>query len=256
MNEPYPGTQAVLRAIALLKLFTDEHPERTLSDLSRSAALNKTTTFRLLTALESEGMVTHTTRDTYRLGPDAIVLGGRALRANDLRKVARPELERLVQVTRETASLEIPADDDVLILDEVAGGYLLSTAQYIGTRWPIHATSTGKVLLAYGPESQRERVLQKPLVQLTPKTITDPAVLRQQLAQVCRQGYATAEEELEAGYMAVAAPIYNFEGRVIAALSLDGPALRLTPTRLAALSQLVREAAGRVSSQLGFTGSS
>lgn len=255
MNEPYPGTQAVLRAITLLKLFTDDQPERTLADLSRAAGLNKTTTFRLLTALESERMVVHTERETYRLGPDAIVLGGRALRANDLRKVARPELERLVQTTRESASLEIPVEDGMLILDEVAGGYLLSTAPYVGTRWPFHATSTGKVLLAYGPESQRERVLQKPLAQLTPKTITDPAVLRQVLTQVRQQGYATAEEELETGYMAVAAPIYNFEGQVIAALSLDGPAHRLPPARLAEFSQLVIEAAGRVSSHLGYTGS-
>lgn len=253
MNEPYPGTQAVMRAFALLKLFSDMTPEWHLSDLARAAGLNKTTTFRLLTALESEGMVSRSPRETYRLGPEAIVLGGRALRANDLRTVARPELEQLVQVTRETASLEIPADGDMLILDEVAGGYLLSTAQFVGTRWPIHATSTGKAVLAYGPAALRENVLQKPLAQLTPKTITDPAVLRQALAQVCQQGYATAEEELEAGYVAVAAPIYNHEGRVVAALSVDGPALRLTTDRLPEIGRLVQEAAGRVSSQLGFT---
>src|SRR6185503_19675793 len=96
IHEPYPGTQAVLRAVALLKAFTDSQPELGLTALARTAELNKTTAFRMLTALESAGLVVkdHET-DSYRLGPEAIALGGRALRSNPLYLASRPELEAL-----------------------------------------------------------------------------------------------------------------------------------------------------------------
>src|SRR5438045_3142394 len=93
---PYPGTQAVLRAITLLKAFTDDHPELTLSELARRVGLNKTPTFRLMTALESEGMVARNpSTEAYRLGPEIIVLGGHAQRSNDLLFASRPALEVL-----------------------------------------------------------------------------------------------------------------------------------------------------------------
>src|SRR5262245_12218403 len=109
-NVPYPGTQAVRRAVALLKAFTDEQPEWGLTELARALKLNKTTAYRLLTALEKEGFVARSPADAYRLGPEAIALGGRALRSNDLRSVSHAELEWLAQITKETATLEVFAD--------------------------------------------------------------------------------------------------------------------------------------------------
>ena len=153
LPRPYPGTQAVQRAIHLLKAFSNLRPELSLSELAEFARLKKTTAFRLLTALESEGMLLRDPdTETYRLGPEVLALAGKALRSNDLRSASRPELERLAHETRETVTLEILAGDQVMILDEVFGGYLIGTAQWIGTRWPVHATSTGKVLLAYLPQ--------------------------------------------------------------------------------------------------------
>jgi DNA-binding IclR family transcriptional regulator len=246
---PYPGAQAVARAIAVLKAFTDSDPQLTLAEITRATRLNRATAYRLLSALEKEGLVARD-RDSeaYRLGPEAIALGARALRANDLRSVSRAELEALAQATGETATLEVLADGEVLILDEVHGHHLVGTAQSIGTRWPAHATSTGKVLLAHAPAS----ALPRALPQLTGKTITKPEALRRELAHIRERGYATAVEELELGFTAVGAPVRNQEGEVVAAISLGGPSARLTASRIEEIVGLVREAAERISQRLGY----
>lgn len=252
-NEPYPGTQAILRAISLLKIFTDERPEWGLADLARAVGLNKTTVYRLLTALESEGLLIRIEgSDTYRLGPEAIVLGGRASRANSLVSASRAELEALARLTREAATLEVLVDGEILILDEVPGSYLVSAVPSIGTRWPAHATSTGKLLLAHLHPAGLEPLLRSPLARLTPLTLAEPEALRAELARIREQGYATAREELEAGYAGLSAPVYNHDGRVVAAVSLGGPAARLTPERTPEFIHLLQAAAGRISARLGF----
>jgi DNA-binding IclR family transcriptional regulator len=252
VNEPYPGTQAVLRAITLLKTFTDAQPQLGLADLARTVGLNKTTTYRLLTALESEGLVARNpATDLYRLGPEVIAMGGRAMRVNDLRSVSQAELEALARATGETISLEVLAGAEVLVLDAVSGAHLIGATQYIGARWPAFATSTGKTLLAFLPEVEREAVLQQPLSQVTAQPNADPAALRQELADIRRQGYATAIEELEPDFSAIGAPIFNYDGQVVAAISINGPSARLTPERLLELAPLIVAAGGRISAQLG-----
>ena len=255
-REPYPGTQAVLRAVALLKAFTDEQPELGLTELARAAGLNKTTTYRLLTALECEGMVMRGPGgESYRLGPEAIALGGRALRSNDLRSASRAELEALAHATGETATLEVLTGGQSLILDEVTGQqHLLGAAQFVGTRWPAHATSTGKVLLAHLSDARRKDIVQSPLAKLTPNTITTLAALRDELARVRERGYAAAVDELEVGYTAIGTPVHNHDGVVVAAISLGGPSVRITADRIPGIAKLVIQAAERISKRLGFGG--
>jgi DNA-binding IclR family transcriptional regulator len=251
-SQPYPGTQTVRRAVALLKAFSDDRPEWGLSDLARAVGLNKTTTYRLLMALESEGMVTRGAQsEVYQLGPAAITLGGRALRANGLRAAAHAELVALAQATDETATLEVLAEGQVLILDEVFGSHVLGNTQSLGTRWPAHATSTGKVLLAHLPDAQREAILAGGLPGFTPQTRTTLQVLRTELDQARAAGYATAIEELEAGFVAVAGPVRNVTRAVVAAISVGGPSLRLPAARLPAIAAQVVAAAERISSRLG-----
>jgi DNA-binding IclR family transcriptional regulator len=255
-SAPYPGTQAVRRAIALLKAFTDERPEWGLTELSRAVNLNKTTVYRLLTALESEGMVTRSAEtDDYRLGPAAIVLGGMALRSNDLRSVSRAELEQLAQITGETATLEVLAGGEVLVLDEVAGTHLLSVSSSIGMTWPLHATSTGKNLLAHLPEAEQEAILHYPLPRFTESTLTTRNALQKALANIRAQGFAAAIGELEEGFVDVSAPILDANGRAAAAISLCGPAARLTETRITEVAALVMGAAERISQRLGYAAS-
>ncbi|MFW5942647.1 MAG: IclR family transcriptional regulator [Chloroflexota bacterium] len=252
-NTPYPGTQAVVRAISVLKAFTDEHPEWTLTPLAREIGLNKATTYRLLTALESEALIVRDSHsEKYRLGPGMVALGGRALRANNLRAVSRGELETLAEETNETASLEILQDHEVLILHEVTGRHVMSGGRAIGTRWAAHATSTGKVLLAALPSQRLVEILPSPLPTFTPHTIADLQALQADLAQVRERGYAVADQELEVGLLAIGAPLRNHDGEVVAAISVAGPTLRLTPEQIPDVAALVREAAARISRQLGY----
>ncbi len=252
-HKPYPGTQAVLRALSILKAFTDEHPNWGLTDLTEAVGLNKTTTYRLLTALESEEMVArnpHT--DTYHLGPAIVTLGGCALRSNDLRSVCRPELKKLAAIGREAATLEVLAGAEIVILDEVISDRVMSGGQAIGTRWPAHATSTGKAMLAFLSPEEVEDILPQNLVAKTPYTITDMDALQADLARIRQRGYSIAYEELELGLSAVSAPIFNADEEVIGAISLAGPKIRLTHERVSALGQLVREAARHISVLRGW----
>ena len=144
------GAQSALRAIRLLKLFTAEQPQLRLAELSELAGLNKTTTHRLLQALHSESMLDRDpSSGAYRLGPAVMALGVQALTSDNLRLKARPLLKGLAAETGETATLEIPVEDTMLILDEISGGHRIAAGGNVGTRWAMHATSTGKAIIAF-----------------------------------------------------------------------------------------------------------
>lgn len=239
------GTQALRRGLALLKALTDERPEATLTTLAHETGLNKTTTHRLLGALEAEGLLVRV-GDAYRLGPEMAVLGARAARSRDLIALARAELLLLAHETGETATLEVRAADDALIIDEVPGRYLVASMPAVGTRWPAHATATGKVLLAFANDLPDGRLRRH-----TKHTITSTRKLADEFEQVRNRGFATNEEELEIGFVAVAAPVIDHANRVVAAISIGGPAARLTNERISAAAARVKRAASRISQQLG-----
>ncbi|MEO8294424.1 MAG: IclR family transcriptional regulator [Gemmatimonadota bacterium] len=253
------GTQAVSRAFSILRAFGDATPEWGLADLSRELGLTRTTTLRLLSALEREGMVSrYGLGSGYRLGPGAIELGSLAQRSNSLHDAARDELEALARTTGETSSLEVLIGPDILILDEVQGRHKLSPAPVIGVRWPAHASSTGKVLLAAvkrgelaPPDAESTG---GPLVRLTPNTITSKTRLAIELDRVSTQGFAVANEELEAGYVAVGAPVRDHTGNVVAAISVGGPSPRFGAARIPALARDVCRSAERISRRLGARG--
>ena len=254
MNEKtLPGTQAVQRAMALLKAFDDDHSTWGLSALARETGLNKTTAHRLLAALEREGMLGRAADgDRYVLGPEVVVLGGRALRANNLRAVARRELEHLAEETRETASLEILSGGQMLVIDEIVGGHLMSGVPDLGSRWPLHASSTGLATLAFLPDGEAAELLPRTLARVTAATITGRVALRVELACIRERGYSVADETLEAGLVAIAAPVYDYDGRVVAALSIAGPKVRVTVECVPVIGNRVRAAAADVSALLGY----
>ena len=252
-SRAYPGTQAVTRAVGLLKCFTAERPVLRLPDLAAMAGLNKTTAYRLLSALENEGLVERLPEHRgYRLGPELLALGSRVQGSAALRSAARAELQGLACATRETATLEVLVGRDVLILDEAIGDYVVGSMPSLGTRWPAHTTSTGKVILANLPPAALDGLLAEPLSNHTAKTITEPAALRRELARVRERGWATAAEELEIGFIAVGVPVRGAGGEVVAALSVGGPKRRLGPERIRDLLSLLPAAACRISDRLGL----
>jgi DNA-binding IclR family transcriptional regulator len=243
---PPQGAQAALRVVRLLKLFTSERSEMSLAEISRAAGLNKTTTHRLLRALQSEALVDRNpATGSYSLGAGLMALGVQALASSDLRRRVRPVLRALARETGETATLEVPFEDSMLILDEVAGNHVLGSAGNIGTRWPIHATSTGKAWLAFD-ETAMER-LGDDLKSLTASTVTNRTSLQPQLAEIRKRGYATTVDEMEEGFSAVATIIRGVLGDVQATLSVGGPTHRLTPARRAELGTTLCRAAQRLS---------
>ena len=254
------GTQAVERAFAILQAFTDLRRVWTLAELSRTLGLTKPTALRLLGVLEREGMVERTVPGGgYRLGPGAMELGAKAQRSHGLTEAVLPLLAELAHTTGETASLEVLVGDQILVLAGVQGRHRVSVAPDVGTRWPAHAASTGKVMLAGLREREgdlwRRQFAERPrLLELTPRTITSLRRLDEELARVSRRGYATAVEELEPGFVALGAPVRDLRGEVVAGLSLAGPVARLTADRVRELSLPLRRAAEEASRRLGWIG--
>lgn len=239
------GAQAALRAIRLLKLFAAETPELQLAEISLTAGLNKTTTHRLLQALHSEEMLERNpATGAYRLGSAMMALGVQALSSNDLRLRARPMLRRLAEETGETATLEVPVDDTMLILDEVTTKHVVGASGNVGTRWPIHATSTGKALIAF--EQHGLQRLNTDLAALTSHTITRLETLERQLGDIRRRGFAETVDELEDGFSGVGAVVRGGMGEVLGALSICGPTQRLSEARRTQLGATLCTVASRL----------
>jgi DNA-binding IclR family transcriptional regulator len=252
-KKPPAGAQAVLRAISLLKAFPPERPEREVSELANEAGLSRSTTHRLLSALESEGLVTRNPESgRFRLGPATVVLGARALRAFSLRETVHEDLEALAEETAETATLEVLSEGKMLILDEVLGAHLVGASPSLGTSWALHATSTGKALLAALPHAKTFELLSQPLTRFTEHTIVSLEDLESELSRVREDGFATVRGELEPDYAAAGAVIRVPMSEPYATVSVGGPSARLESPALRELGALVKARAEEISRRLGF----
>ncbi len=252
-KSPPAGAQAVLRAISLLKAFPPERPEREVSELATEAGLTRSTTHRLLSALESEGLVARNPENgRFRLGPATVVLGARALRAFSLREMVHEDLEALAGETAETATLEVLSEGKMLILDEVLGAHLVGTSPSLGTSWALHATSTGKALLAALPRAKTSELLSPPLTRFTERTIVTLEDLERELSRVREDGFATVSGELEEDYAAAGAVIRVPMSEPYATVSVGGPRARLASPALRELGALVKARAEEISRRLGF----
>jgi DNA-binding IclR family transcriptional regulator len=247
--------QSVDRAVAILEILAREG-EAGVTEVARELGVHKSTASRLLAALDRRELVTQdAARGRFRLGVGLVRLAGAASRGLDLVQESRPVCRALAREVGETVNLAILSGRDALYLDQAAGPAALSPHNWAGQRIPLHATSDGKVLLAYLPAAQIIELLAPPLRRFTDHTITAPAEFRQILPEVRRRGYATAVEELEDGLTAVAAPVRDAEGQVIASISASGPSFRIPAERIPQLADSVRRAAGAVSRRLGWAGS-
>ncbi len=248
------GVQAVKRAIAILKAFSPEEPELGLAELSRRLNMPKSTVARLLHTLEEEGLVARDPETgLYRLGLELIRLANSAYQFTDLRRVARPYMKQLALQVGETVSLAVLHGSDVVNLEVfMPPGHLVKRVGWAGRHMPAYATAAGRAILAFLSREEQQPLLQGPFHALTKYTITDVKKLRLELHRVRMQGYATAFEELEEGLHAVAAPIFNYEGRVIASLTVSGPSYRLSRKRTREIAPQVVETAYRISAQMGY----
>ena len=251
------NVRAVERALQILACFDDEHPERGITDIAQSVKLHKATTHRIVTTLMSFGYIERAEDgQRYRLGLRLADLGYKVIRRLDLRREAQPYMADLAHRLGETCDLGVYDRGEVLSIEVVQGNHALTIAAAVGRSLPVHATASGKMLLAYMPEKAREEALSRMLAGFTEHTIASADRLRQQLEVIRSQGYAVDDEEFEAGIRAVSAPVCSREGAVVAAMSVAGPASRLSPERMSFVAHELVVAAQAVSHRMGCTGSS
>ena len=247
---------SVLRAISLLRCFSMGAPELSVTELSNRLSVHKSTVSRLLATLSKEGLVDRNPESgKYRLGLGLLELAGQVLLHADLRQIARPFLRQLSETTQETVNLAI-LDGDLSFNLEQAVSYdrRVLGIGWLGRRAPLHASSTGKVLLAYHPREKWSSILSSPLIGYTDKTITDLNDLSLELEKIYERGYATGLQELEVGLNAVAAPVRDHQGEVIAAVSVTGPPSRLSKQHIhREVAKQVVACAEQISQALGFS---
>ncbi len=255
MNSRAPkdySVRAIERAVRILSSFDDEHPERTLSEIVEATGLHKATAHRILMTLLNCGFVEQAADGRgYRLGFRLAGLGLAMLHHLDFRREALPYMEQLVEQFQETCDLGVFEGGRVLELEVVQSQHALTVAARPGRHLPAHCTAGGKVLLAFLPLEIVEPVLNAPLAAYTKNTIISPSQLREELERVRQRGYGIDNEEFEVGIRAIAVPIRDIAGNVVAQMSMLGPTTRFTPERVPAIAQALMEAASAISTRVG-----
>lgn len=247
------NVRAVERALQILSCFDDEHPERGISDIAQAVGLHKATAHRIVTTLVNYGFLERVADEQkYRLGLELPNLGYKVLRRMDMRREAIPFMKQLVEDWDETCDLSIFDQGKIFYIEVLRGNRALTISAAVGQRLPAHATASGKLFLAYLPENELDVFLSQPLEAHTNHTIISSDELREQLENFRNQGYSVDCEEYETGVCAVAAPIFNRSGKVIAALGCPSPMSRMTPERISEIAEAFKEAAKAISQRMGY----
>jgi IclR family transcriptional regulator, acetate operon repressor len=243
------GTQAVDRAAALLSEVVHAADPLTFTDLSAASGLAKSTTSRLLLALERNGLVRRDDHGRFLPGEMFVSFAWRGGAEAGLVAVAQPFLEKLGRATGETINLGVTSNGAVEQIAQVDSTYMIGGTNWVGLSSPLHCSALGKVLLAFGaaqlPPAHK-------LDRRTDKTITSEPALKADLAAVRVRGYAVTDEELEPGLIALAAPVHGYDGAVIAAISVSAPTSRMTKERLTAAAERCMEEAAGLAAVLGY----
>ena len=238
--------ESVQRAIAVLDELGAAHGELGTSEIARRTGLNVSTVSRLLATLVDGGLVRHVpATGRYRLGIRILQLASVARENLDLPALARPYLEELTKLTGETATLSMPGEHDVLTVDFAQSDASVRSVAAIGRNSVAHATAVGKVFLAWGGQLPGGE-----LTGYTGRTVTDRAALAVELKRVRARGWASAAGEREAELNAVAAPVCDATGRLVAILGVQGPATRFTPRAMRTAAGALRDRAGLIASML------
>ena len=241
---------AVARALALLNAFTFGDPVLGVSELGRRVQLPKSTVHRLLTILVNEGFVERTADERYRLSLKLYEIGQEVVSSRVLRQVGHVPLEKLHNDSHEAAHLAVLSGSDVVYLDRLESPQMMGLFTKVGRRRSAHATSSGKVLLAFGSQADVDDAVSGGLPRLGPRTITTRTRLNQVLAEVRKSGYAISTDEAAPGVVSIAAPIFDGSGACVAAVSVAGPLIRMPAERHDSLVRMVVKTAAEISKAL------
>jgi len=252
-GSPY-RVQVLDRALAALELLATNSNECGLVELCTALKLHKSTVHRLMRVLEQHRLVERSEETgRYRLGLKLFEFGSKAIATVDLRRHARPYLDRLQQEFGETVFFCILDDGQVLYMEKVESQQSVRTACTVGSRAPAYCTAVGKAMLADLPEQEVNSIIHRwGLKPFTSNTIITPAALKAELRKTRSRGYAVDDEEKEQGLRCVSAGVHSHSPKFHAALSVSGPAFRVTKERVPQIAQMVMQAAGDLSAELGY----
>jgi DNA-binding IclR family transcriptional regulator len=246
------GLQSVDRALHVLELLASWGTAG-VSELAAEIGVHKSTAFRLLGALEARELVEQTAeRGKYRLAFGLVRLARRVNVSMELTEQARVLTDRLSSKIGESINVAVLREHFAVNVVQSRGNASVVSQNWIGQLTPLHATSSGKILLAHLSQQERTELIGPVLERFTPNTITDLAILEDELVDAVEKGYATTFGELEVGLNAVAVPVRGEDGKVIAALSSSGPAYRMTPERIRDILGEVQVTAEELSRRLGY----
>jgi DNA-binding IclR family transcriptional regulator len=247
------GLKSLGKAIRVLQAFSLQEPRLPLTEIARRTGLPLSTTHRILTTLREAGLIEQEAgRELYRLGLKLLELGSMVLANMEVHREALPFIEELARETGETVHLGVFDGTQVVSIEKIESPRALASHVTIGKGAPAYCTGVGKALLAFQPEPVLDAVCRGGFVRYTAHTIVQPARLRRELARVRAQGYAVDNAEHQPDVRCVAAPVRDHSGRVVASLSVSGPATRLPRDRVPALAARTRAVAARLSSRLGY----
>jgi DNA-binding IclR family transcriptional regulator len=250
--------QVLDRALAALAILANSSSDCSLAELCPALKLHKSTVHRLMMVLEQHRLVVKNP-DTgrYRLGLRLYELGSRAIDGLDLRGRARPYLDRLQDEFGETVFFCILDEGQVFYVEKVESQRSVRTACTVGSRAPAYCTAVGKAMLAELPEAEVSKIVRRwGLKAVTPKTITTTTALKAELRAVRARGYAIDDEEKEEGLRCIGAAVRSHSGKLAAAMSISGPAFRMTKERVPEIGRALMEAANKLSAELGYQAAS
>ncbi|RNF40204.1 IclR family transcriptional regulator [Planococcus salinus] len=250
--------QSVIKALQLLDYFK-EHPELTLAELATLDKMPKPTTYRLISSLEASGFLTktkHTSHDVkYRLGLKLLELGSYVADQLDFRKIALPHMQQLNQQLNEAVHLAVLEGEEAVYVEKIESKKHIRLYSRVGGRTPLYLGSGPKLLLAYsGPKKIAEFLERTELKKVTDNTITDKAVLAEELEKIRLQGYSHSRAEIYPDTAGFSFPLMDHNGNVIAALVVSVPAIKFNKDTKAVIIEKMRETAANISKDLGYKG--
>jgi IclR family pca regulon transcriptional regulator len=220
------------KGLAVIRAFTRDHAALNLSDIARSAGIPAATARRCLLTLEELGYLTRSGRN-FLLRPKVLELGAAYIESMNIEQVTKNHLEELARATADSAALCVLDGADIVYVARASVRTLLRLEAHVGSRFPAHATSTGRVLLAGVSSERLQHYFQTAKLEaLTERTVTDPQKLRALIGDCRRSGYSVVEDELAYGVIALAVPVLDHNARVVAALNSSSHSRRITRTKL------------------------
>lgn len=255
MKQPsYPLSTTVQKAFRLLEIVGEKQPVRA-SEILHQSNLTRSNLYRLLSTFQKMGYLEKDEDLKYRLSFKIFVLGNTLPQRNQLSEVGRPFMVKLAEMCKENVNLGVKYGEKVLYIEKIESPHYLKLDQPIGRTDPLHCTALGKALLSGLSDQELKTYLKSvKLIPYTRETITDPKILERVIQNVRKEGYSTDLEELSEGIHCIGAPIRDGTGKVIAAISISAPAIRLTRQKIRELKEPLMKASLGISKKMGFRG--